>query len=105
MNPRLLIAQLLFTLYGPFSFGTHLYSSKQYLFGSNSGYSAIIIHNVGSDSAMQMGGDDSFEINISAVSMGEFQAADLMNYGYNKDPRYTIKITSKATRLAFQSRC
>jgi len=64
-------------------------------YAQQAGYSAIIIHNVGSDSAMQMGGDDSFEINISAVSMGEFQAADLMNYGYNKDPRYTIKITNE----------
>lgn len=60
----------------------------------NAGYSAIIIHNVGSDDAMPMAGSHGFRVNIPVVSMGEYQASDLLTrYSYQQDPLYTIIIT------------
>ena len=61
-----------------------------------SGYSAIIIHNIGSDEAMPMAGSPGVRVNIPVVSIGEFQASDLLTrYSFHRNPLYTIVISGK----------
>ena len=67
-------------------------NSHLHTFVTHSGYSAIIIHNVGSDDAMPMGGDGG-NVVIPAVSVGEFTASDLIRYSFHNNPRYTIVLT------------
>lgn len=57
----------------------------------NAGYSAIIIHNVGSNEAIAMSGSE--DVFIPVVSMGEFDAADLDQYNINVSPYFQIMIT------------
>ena len=47
---------------------------------------------------MPMAGSHGFEVNIPVVSIGEYQASDLLTrYSYHNSPLYTILITGRFT--------